>query len=509
MPGKKEKLPLSVTHPELAKEAVGWDPETVTAGCHTKKMWECAKGHQWIAVIKNRALTSSGCPSCMGRKVVVGYNDLKTKNPTLASEAHEWDPSSVTSHSTRKEEWICGKGHIWKAVISNRSSGAGCPFCSGKIPIQGENDLATTNPDLIPEIEGWDPTLVSKGSNKKVAWKCRFGHKWNAVIYERATEGTGCPVCKNQRTDSGINDLSITHPNIASEAIGWNPTLVNAGSHQKMRWRCSFNHEWNAAIVNRTREGQGCPFCTNRKVLSGFNDLQSVYPEHAIFADGWDPTKVLAGSHTRKNWKCELGHMWVSSVESKTANSFCPYCSNRKLWTGFNDLNTLFPQIAIELDGSDPSKIHSGTQKKMPWRCSKGHIWKATVSSRTGSSKAGCPSCATYGFDPNAKGWLYFLWHPVREMYQIGITNFPNDRLASHQKQDWEVLELRGPMDGHLSQQWEKAILRMLKVKGADLSNSKIAGKFDGYSEAWSRSTFEVKSIKELMRLTEEFEENV
>jgi hypothetical protein len=30
---------------------------------------------------------------------------------------------------------------------------------------------------------------------------------------------------------------------------------------------------------------------------------------------------------------------------------------------------------------------------------------------------------------------------------------------------------------------------------------------FDGYSEAWSKSTFEVKSSKELMRLTEEFEE--
>ena len=28
----------------------------------------------------------------------------------------------------------------------------------------------------------------------------------------------------------------------------------------------------------------------------------------------------------------------------------------------------------------------------------------------------------------------------------------------------------------------------------------------DGYSEAWSKSTFEVKSIKELMRMTEEFE---
>jgi hypothetical protein len=37
VPGKKEKLPLSVTHPELAKEADGWDPATVTAGSNKKK----------------------------------------------------------------------------------------------------------------------------------------------------------------------------------------------------------------------------------------------------------------------------------------------------------------------------------------------------------------------------------------------------------------------------------------------------------------------------------------
>ena len=94
-------------------------------------------------------------------------------------------------------------------------------------------------------------------------------------------------------------------------------------------------------------------------------------------------------------------------------------------------------------------------------------------------------------------------------MFQIGITNVPDDRLGSHRKLGWEVLELRGPMDGHLTQDWETAILRMLKAKGADLSNSKIAGKFDGYSEAWSKSTFDAKSIKELMKLTEEFEEGV
>jgi hypothetical protein len=46
----------------------------------------------------------------------------------------------------------------------------------------------------------------------------------------------------------------------------------------------------------------------------------------------------------------------------------------------------------------------------------------------------------------------------------------------------------------------------MLEAEGADLCNSKIAGKFDGFSEAWSKSTFEVKSIKQLMLLTETFE---
>jgi hypothetical protein len=32
VPTKKEKQPLSVNHPELAKEADGWDPSEFTSG---------------------------------------------------------------------------------------------------------------------------------------------------------------------------------------------------------------------------------------------------------------------------------------------------------------------------------------------------------------------------------------------------------------------------------------------------------------------------------------------
>jgi hypothetical protein len=180
-------------------------------------------------------------------------------------------------------------------------------------------------------------------------------------------------------------------------------------------------------------------------------------------------------------------------------------CANKKLLVGFNDLATRFPLLALEADGWDPTTIITGHSKKK-WKCSNGHKWAADVLSRT-QRNIGCPSCAKYGFDPNKDGFLYFLRHPNWEMLQIGITNTPDHRLNDHKKLGWEILEIRGPMDGHSTQEWETAILRMLKAKGADLGNANIAGKYSGYSEAWSKSTFEAKSIKELMRLTEEFED--
>jgi len=48
----------------------------------------------------------------------------------------------------------------------------------------------------------------------------------------------------------------------------------------------------------------------------------------------------------------------------------------------------------------------------------------------------------------------------------------------------------------------------MLRLKGADLGNDSVVGKFDGYSEAWSKSSFEVSSISSLMSAVEEIENN-
>ena len=233
--------------------------------------------------------------------------------------------------------------------------------------------------------------------------------------------------------------------------------------------------------------------------------LSVTHPELAKELVDGDATELSKGSHTKFTWRCDLAHTWKAIVKDRTAGYGCPYCSGNSVWSGFNDLATTHPELAKELVDYNPSRITKGSKRISIWECSKNHKWKTTVGTRTSGS--GCPSCAVGGFDPNADAYLYFVEHPDWEMFQIGITNLPDDRLKDHQRLGWELLELRGPMDGHLTQQWETSILRMLKAKGADLSNAKIAGKFDGYSEAWSKSTFQVKTIKELMRLTEEFEE--
>ncbi len=275
-----------------------------------------------------------------------------------------------------------------------------------------------------------------------------------------------------------------------------------------MKWKCKKNHIWEVSPESRfsKKSVSGCPYCSNNKILIGFNDLKTLFPEIANEAHGWDPKEVIPGSNKKLEWICKLGHLWTTSPDQRTgrAKSGCPFCSNKKLLVGFNDLATRFPDIAAEADGWDASNVITGHSKRN-WKCSKGHKWTAEILSRT-STKTGCPSCAKYGFSPNEKGYLYFLEHVQWQMLQIGITNFPEDRLSDHRKLGWEVLEIRGPMDGLLTQEWETSILRMLRSKGADLANDSIVGKFDGYSEAWSKSKFQAKSILELMKLTEEFE---
>ena len=133
------------------------------------------------------------------------------------------------------------------------------------------------------------------------------------------------------------------------------PNTLTYGSNQKAWWKCKLNHSYKSSIANKSN-GKGCPFCANQKVLAGFNDLLSQYPE---IAKEWNynknkmkPDEITAKSGRNVWWICEKGHEWKSIVGNRTKNGKrgCPICANRVLLKGFNDLATTNPELVKDWD---------------------------------------------------------------------------------------------------------------------------------------------------------------
>ncbi len=492
---------LATTHPGLASECLD-DPTTLTAGNDRPVRWQCREGHEWVAPTYVRVGQNAGCPYCSGRLPIVGVNDLATTHPELVSEAL-FDPTTVKAGTGRKMPWRCANGHEWQASVGQRASlASGCPMCAGQRVIPGVNDLLTLFPELAGEAL-FDPSQVMAGSSRSLPWRCSQGHEWSAVVSSRTGNGRGCPMCAGQRAIKGVNDLATTHPGLASECLD-DPTTLMPGTNRKARWRCPAGHEYSMAPSERTGAGASCPYCLNRKVLVGFNDLATTHPGLASECLD-DPTRFTAGSGKKARWRCPAGHEWSSVVGSRTGQGIgCPYCSGQRVLAGFNDLATVRPDIARQAVEFDTTTVTYRSGRKVRWRCEHGHEWSATVANR--SAGIGCPSCAVTGYDPNKKGYLYLITHPTWGMTQVGITNRTHQRLRDHELRGWEVLDVRGPMDGWLARDWERDILRFLRARKVELGPLD-QGRFSGRTESWWTEEFPVEQLRTLMDAVEAWEE--
>ena len=70
-----------------------------------------------------------------------------------------------------------------------------------------------------------------------------------------------------------------------NEKCGLDPRKLSIGSGKRANWVCSKGHKWSTSIYHRARRGSNCPYCSNKKVLSGYNDLQSQRPDLMV---EWD-----------------------------------------------------------------------------------------------------------------------------------------------------------------------------------------------------------------------------
>jgi len=329
---------------------------------------------------------------------------LLAKHPKLAKQWHptknlKIKPDMVKSNSNKKFWWLCDKGHEWEAVINSRVSGKNCPYCSGRFVLL-ENCLETLNVELSKQ---WHPTKngtltprdVKTGTHKKVWWLCEKGHEWEAAIFTR-TSGVGCPYCANKRVDV-TNCLQTINPFLAKQ---WHPSKngkltpydVTSGSSKKVWWLCEKEHEWESPVAARSN-GRGCPYCSGR-VARVDTCLQTL--------------------------NTELARQWN-------------YSKNGDL---------------------TPNEVGAYSNKKVWWRCEKGHEWEAVIASRMSGKR--CPFCSgRYANDDNnlqrINPELSRQWHPSKN----GNLS-PYDVKAGSKKKVWWHCD-----QGH---EWEATVYNRAKL---------------------------------------------
>ena len=312
-----------------------------------KVWWRCEKGHEWQAALDSRVYLGRGCPFCAKQMVIPGETDIASVNPRMTKLWHptmngDLKPSDVSPGSSKQVWWQCEKKHSWRAPPYSIKNGTSCPYCSGRLVIPGETDLATTHPHLTnrwSEKNTLSPSEVTAGSHKKVWWVCEKGHEWDASVVTYALDGSGCPYCAGKRAIPGETDLSTLRPDLMEE---WdaekntlNPREITIGSHDKVWWKCKLGHSWQSVVFSRTRESpSNCPYCTGRLVLSGFNDLATLKPN---LAKEWyqplngelQPDQVTLGSNKKVWWQCQDGHVWHAFIyaRAKRNGTGCPVCA--------------------------------------------------------------------------------------------------------------------------------------------------------------------------------------
>ncbi len=416
----------------LAKERGGKCLSEAYINSQTHLTWQCAKGHVWKAV-PNHIRMGTWCPECAGHfcKTIKDMQEIAhNKGGKCLSEKY------VNSKTHLK--WQCKEGHIWKTSLGAIINGHWCPECAG------QKRLTIEDLKINAAAKGGKCLSVDYGGNaSKLQWQCKKGHTWWATPRDIRT-GRWCLQCsghmrhtleqmKNEAKKRGGECLSDEYEN----------------AHTKLKWKCCEGHDWEApwAEINK---GNWCPICRNtlsENICRGWFEaifgvkfkkvrpswLVNLETSQKMELDGFNKDLKLAfeyqgAQHTRPiygedklheliqrdQWKrsiCARNHVTLIEVPYDVSHKemgqyIAQECKKREISINV-DLSTInyldfdvfsrkrleeMQQLAKERGGECLSDIYYSTDKKLKWRCSKGHVWEAIPYSikQMGSW---CPKC--------------------------------------------------------------------------------------------------------------------
>lgn len=131
-----------------------------------------------------------------------------------------------------------------------------------------------------------DVDMLSPHSSTRVWFQCEKNHPpyQTAASHRTSEHPSGCPCCAG-RVRAGVNDLTVTNPELAAE---WdydkntaNIHTIAASSPKKFHFKCPEGHEYYTSPSNRLNAKIPCPVCS--KQSSSFTEQLIVQAARFVF----------------------------------------------------------------------------------------------------------------------------------------------------------------------------------------------------------------------------------
>ncbi len=403
------------------------------------------------------------------------------------------------------------------------------------------NSLAEKRPDLVQEWSNendYTPWDIGFGSEYIAKWVCNIcKYQWESIVGNRArlSINAGCPSCarqsisKSRKKPKPGESLMDLFPNIAKEySVELNkntPNNVKPYSNESAWFICPNKHEYYTKVVNRTSKNTGCGFCSGRYVIKGVNSLAEKYSKIAcefnISKNKESPNNIMPTANKKYWFTCPKGHEYFSSLNNRISlGRGCPYCSNQKVLTGYNDAGTLFPEILgiwSKKNQVSPFQCVNGSAKKYWFTCNKGHEWFTQLNSIT-RMKTGCPYCLNSGTSRIEKAMRKKLGASDKELKIDNTTESCQPFWKVDCIIDKTIIEFDGAYwhsrKGAYSQDRKKTLnlldqgYKVIRIRELPLKSLRISKSFDYHEILWENTERDyprelpediIKQVKELL----------
>ena len=163
---------------------------------------------------------------------------------------------------------------------------------------------------------------------------------------------------------------------------------VKLGSNKSYYWKCpNCGNSWKRRIWRMVNENASCPKCAKEiKHIKYITNNGSIIDKKNLIKE-WDyeknnligiyPERETIYSSNKAYWICSKGHSYYSRIDGRVRGRGCPYCANKKVLKGFNDLLFLNPKICKEWDYGlnklGPDCYTNNSNIKVHWICPKKH----------------------------------------------------------------------------------------------------------------------------------------